>query len=255
MKSILSYNVNGIRSALTKGLMNFLVDFDADVVCLQEIKAQPGQMTEDEFEKNGYFFNSFSAKKKGYSGVAVLTKDKPNNVEYGIGIDRYDSEGRIIRVDLDDVSYISAYFPSGTTGEIRQSFKMDFLFDFQRYLQNLKQTRNKLVISGDFNICRLWIDIHNPEKQQETSGFLPEERDWFSDFIAAGYVDSFREISDEMSQFSWWSYRAGARANNKGWRIDYNIVTDNLKSSVVDAGILPQVVHSDHCPVWVKLDV
>ncbi|HPR85456.1 MAG TPA: exodeoxyribonuclease III [Prolixibacteraceae bacterium] len=255
MKSILSYNVNGIRSALTKGLLDFLVDFDADIVCLQEIKAQAGQMAEEEFERSGYFFNFFSAEKKGYSGVAVLTKEKPDHVEYGIGKDKYDSEGRVIRVDFGDVSYISVYFPSGTTGEIRQSFKMDFLIDFQEYLQNLKRTRNKLVISGDFNICRLWIDIHNPEKQQQTSGFLPEERGWFSDFIALGYVDSFREINSEMNQFSWWSYRAGARNNNKGWRIDYNIVTENLKSSIVDAGILPKVVHSDHCPVWVRLDI
>lgn len=255
MKSILSYNVNGIRSALSKGLMGFLLDFNPDVVCLQETKAQPGQMSENEFLNNGYYFNSFSAERKGYSGVAILTRLKPDHVEYGMGIDKYDREGRVIRVDFGDCSFVSVYFPSGTTGDLRQNFKMEFLYDFQNYIEQLKTSRKKLIISGDFNICRLWIDIHNPEKQQQTSGFLPEERDWFAGFVDIGYVDTFREINDEMNQFSWWSYRAGARKNNKGWRIDYNLVTENLKESIVDAGILPQIVHSDHCPVWVKLDL
>ncbi len=255
MKRILSYNVNGIRSALSKGLMDFLVEFNPDIVCLQETKAQPGQMSEDEFLKRGYFLNSFSAEKKGYSGVAILSKDLPDHVEYGMGDSKYDREGRVIRVDFEDISYISVYFPSGTSGELRQAFKIDFLFDFQQYLEKLRRERKKLVISGDFNICRLWIDIHNPEKQQQTSGFLPEERDWFAGFVRLGYVDTFREINQEKSQFSWWSYRAGARANNKGWRIDYNIVTENIKESINDAGILPAINHSDHCPVWVDLNL
>lgn len=255
MKRILSYNVNGIRSALSKGLMDFLVEFNPDIVCLQETKAQPGQMSEGEFLKRGYFLNSFSAEKKGYSGVAILSKDLPDHVEYGMGDSKYDREGRVIRVDFEDISYISVYFPSGTSGELRQAFKIDFLFDFQQYLEKLRRERKKLVVSGDFNICRLWIDIHNPEKQQQTSGFLPEERDWFAGFIQLGYVDTFREINQEKSQFSWWSYRAGARANNKGWRIDYSIVTENIKENINDAGILPAISHSDHCPVWVDLNL
>lgn len=255
MKSILSYNVNGIRSALGKNLVDFVLDFDPDIVCLQETKAQEGQMSEIEFLKNGYHFNSGSAEKKGYSGVAILSKQEPDHVERGLGIEKYDREGRVIRADFGDISFISVYFPSGTTGDIRQAFKMEFLFDFQEYVQELRNTRKKLVISGDFNICRLWIDIHNPEKQQQTSGFLPEEREWFSNFVKSGYVDTFREMNQETNQFSWWSYRAGARANNKGWRIDYNLVTENLRPAIVDAGILPQVIHSDHCPVWVKLDI
>jgi exodeoxyribonuclease-3 len=255
VKSILSYNVNGIRSALSKNLMNFILDFDPDIVCLQETKAQKGQMSEAEFLKNGYHLNSFSAEKKGYSGVAILSKQEPDHIEFGMGVERYDREGRVIRADFDGISYISVYFPSGTTGDVRQAFKMNFLIDFQNYLQELKSSRKKLVISGDFNICRLWIDIHNPEMQQQTSGFLPEEREWFANFVNLGYVDTFREINQEKNQFSWWSYRAGARARNKGWRIDYNLVTKNLRSNIIDAGILPQVVHSDHCPVWVKLDI
>ena len=254
MKSILSYNVNGIRSAVGKGLIDFLVEIDPDIVCFQETKAQLGQMHEDDFKKIGYHVNAFSAVKKGYSGVAIFSKQKPDHIEYGMGIEKYDVEGRVIRADFGDISVISAYFPSGTTGDIRQSFKMEFLFDFQNYLAQLRKTRTKLVISGDYNICRLWIDIHNPEKQQGTSGFLPEEREWFANFVADGFVDSFRVINQEKHQYSWWSYRAGARQNNKGWRIDYHMLTDNLSDIILDAKIFQDAIHSDHCPVWVNLD-
>lgn len=254
MKSILSYNVNGIRSAINKGLLDFLAKANPDIVCFQETKAQVGQMHEKEFEAMGYHCNAFSAVKKGYSGVAIFSKQKPDRVVEGIGVHQYDSEGRVLRADFGDVSVISAYFPSGTTGDIRQAIKMEFMADFQLYLTELRKTRSKLIISGDFNICRLWIDIHNPERQQGTSGFLPEERDWFARFIDDGYVDSFREINQEPDQYSWWSYRANSRENNKGWRIDYHIVTNNLKDKIVDAGILPNVKQSDHCPVFVKMD-
>lgn len=255
MISILSYNVNGIRSAVGKGLIGFLEELNPDVICFQETKAQPGQMHEAEFQKLGYYTYAFSAVRKGYSGVAIFSKQKPDHVEYGIGIEKYDCEGRVIRVDFGDLSIVSAYFPSGTTGGIRQTFKMEFLTDFQNYLAELRKTRNKLIISGDFNICRLWIDIHNPEQQLGTSGFLPEERAWFANFVAEGYVDSFREVNQEKHQYSWWSYRAGARQKNKGWRIDYNMITSNLCDKILEAGILPGAVHSDHCPVWVNLVV
>jgi len=255
VKSILSYNVNGIRSAISKGLFNFLKDVNPDVICFQETKAQVGQMHEEEFEALGYHCNAFSAVKKGYSGVAVFSKQKPDLVVCGIGVDQYDTEGRVLRADFGDVSVISAYFPSGTSGDIRQAIKMAFLADFHLYLNELRKTRRKLIISGDYNICRLWIDIHNPERQLDTSGFLPEEREWFARFIEDGYVDSFREINQEKHQYSWWSYRAGARSNNKGWRIDYHIVTLELKDKILDSRILPDVVHSDHCPVLVKMDI
>jgi len=254
VKSILSYNVNGIRSAINKGLLDFLNEANPDIVCIQETKAQIGQMHEDEFEALGYHCNAFSAVKKGYSGVAIFSKQKPDRVVEGIGVDKYDSEGRVLRADFGGASVVNVYFPSGTTGEIRQAVKMEFLFDFQLYLNELRKTRSKLIISGDFNICRLWIDIHNPEKQQGTSGFLPEERDWFAKFIDDGYVDTFREVNQKPNQYSWWSYRANSRENNKGWRIDYHIVTDSLKDQIVDAAILPQVKHSDHCPVIVRMD-
>lgn len=254
MKRILSYNVNGIRSAVSKGLLNFLTEVNPDIVCIQETKAQPGQMHEPDFELLGYYGYVFSAEKKGYSGVAIYSKQKPDLVVPGMENEKYDSEGRVIRADFGDISVISVYFPSGTTGDIRQTFKMEFLFDFHSYVNELRKTRSNLVISGDYNICRLWIDIHNPEKQQNTSGFLPEEREWFAKFVDDGYVDSFREINNEAHQYSWWSYRAGARANNKGWRIDYNMVTASLKDKILDARILPQAIHSDHCPVLVDMD-
>ncbi|MFY9152235.1 MAG: exodeoxyribonuclease III [Prolixibacteraceae bacterium] len=254
MKRILSYNVNGIRAAISKGLIDFLSEVNPDVVCFQETKAQPGQMHEDEFEALGYHINVFSAEKKGYSGVAIFSKQKPDRVVHGMDNPKYDSEGRVLRVDFGDVSVISAYFPSGTTGDVRQEFKMNFLSDFHNYLNELRKTRPNLIISGDYNICRLWIDIHNPAQQQNTSGFLPEEREWFARFVEDGYVDSFREINPDPDQYSWWSYRAGSRHNNKGWRIDYHMVTNGLKHKVLDAKILPQAVHSDHCPVLVDMD-
>jgi exodeoxyribonuclease-3 len=245
--------VNGIRSAIRKNFFEWLQYEKPDILCLQEIKARDGQMNEEVFEKLGYWFYSFPAVKPGYSGVAIATRTKPNEVEYGMGNMRYDREGRVIRTGFDGFSVISVYFPSGSAGESRQTYKMEFLTDFHLYLNKQIRHHPGLIISGDYNICRLWIDIHNPEKQQNTSGFLPEEREWFEKFVNDGYVDSFREIVSETGQYSWWSYRAGSRTRNKGWRIDYHMVTAVLKDKIKGAGILPDVVHSDHCPVWVEI--
>lgn len=254
MKRIVSYNVNGIRAAVKKGLIDWIQQKNPDVVCIQETKAQPGQMHEDKFQEIGYQIYAFSAEKKGYSGVAILTKVQPDHVEYGMNNSKYDVEGRVIRLDFGDWSVISVYFPSGTTGGIRQEYKMDFLSDFHAYLQQLRKERSKLIISGDYNICRLWIDIHNPDKQQNTSGFLPEEREWFQQFIDDGFCDSFRKFHPEPHQYSWWSYRAGARARNKGWRIDYHMVSSEIKEKLLEASICPEVVHSDHCPILLEID-
>ncbi len=254
MKRIFSYNVNGIRSAVSKGLLDWLKHVDADILCIQETKAQAGQMHETDLLALGYKTYAFSARKKGYSGVAIISRIEPDHVEYGMNNPKYDCEGRVIRADFGDLSVISVYFPSGTTGGDRQVFKMEFLSDFHAYLNRLRQNRPNLVISGDYNICRLWIDIHNPEKQQNTSGFLPEEREWFQRFIDDRYIDSFREFNAEPHNYSWWSYRANSRENNKGWRIDYHVVTDALKSKLLSASILPEVVHSDHCPVLLEID-
>lgn len=251
---IISYNVNGIRAALTKNLGTWISKEMPDVLCLQETKAQPEQIDKGLFEELGYNVYVHSAEKKGYSGVALLCKSKPDSIQYGMNDSRYDKEGRVLRADFGDLSIINVYFPSGTTGDVRQEFKMNFLFDFHGYLNTLRKERPNLVISGDFNICRLWIDIHNPKANLKTSGFLPEEREWFQSFIDDGYVDSFREFDSDPHNYSWWSFRANSRTQNKGWRIDYNIVTEKLKNRLVNAGIMPEANHSDHCPVWMELE-
>jgi exodeoxyribonuclease-3 len=252
---IISYNVNGIRSAIKKGFIDWLADSDADIVCIQELKAQENQIDNSLFNSLGYDVFAFSAKKKGYSGVAILSRLKPDNVTKGIGVEKFDDEGRFIRADYGDVSVISTYFPSGSSGSERQNVKMEWLDVFTEYVEKLRLERSKLIINGDFNICRLWIDIHNPQGHINSSGFLPEEREWFAKFLSLGYIDAFREFDDRANQYSWWSFRAASRERNKGWRIDYNIVTENLKPNLVNAGIMKDVVHSDHCPVYVDINL
>jgi exodeoxyribonuclease-3 len=254
MKKIITYNVNGIRSALSKNFLEWLVASNADIICLQEIKANPEQIDLSIFEKAGYFNYWYPAKKKGYSGVAILTKIKPTQVTYGMGIEKYDNEGRFLRVDFDDISVASVYMPSGSSGDERQGFKMEWLQDFTQYINELKQTRNKLIICGDYNICNKAIDIHNPKSNANSSGFLPEERAWFDAFLADGFVDTFREFNQEAHQYTWWSFRFNARAKNLGWRIDYNIVTQNLQDKIKGARILPEAKHSDHCPCVLDID-
>jgi len=250
---IVTYNVNGIRAAITKGFVDWLKDVDADVVCIQETKAQPAQIPSELFEELGYNVYVHSAVKKGYSGVAILSKPKPQHVEYGMGIEKYDREGRVLRVDYPEISVISVYHPSGSSGEERQAFKMEWLNDFYSYVGELKNETPNLVISGDYNICHKPIDIHDPVRNKTVSGFLPEEREWLTGFINSGFIDSFRFLNKEPYHYSWWSYRANARAKNLGWRIDYNMVAEPLKNKIERAVILPQAKHSDHCPVVLEL--
>lgn len=253
---IVTYNVNGIRSALRKDWLSWLKAVDADVVCLQEIKATPDVVPEIlMIEQLGYEHYWYPAQKKGYSGTAILTRVTPSHVEYGCGHELYDYEGRIIRADFDDLSVMSTYFPSGTSGDIRQEFKYRFLDDFQSYTDQLRSERPNLVISGDYNICHRPIDIHNPISNARSSGFLPEEREWMENFINSGYVDSFRWLNPDPHHYTWWSYRANARARNLGWRIDYNMVSLPLQSKIRHTAILADAVHSDHCPVLLDLDV
>ncbi|MEE1190665.1 MAG: exodeoxyribonuclease III [Bacteroidales bacterium] len=253
--NIISYNVNGIRAAAKKGFIEWLVESGADVVCIQETKAQADQIPVLELKYAGYDYYGLSAQKKGYSGVAILSKTKPDNVVYGMGIEKYDNEGRFIRADYGDLSIVSVYHPSGTSGEERQAFKMQWLDDFQEYVHRLQKERPNLVLCGDYNICHRPIDIHDPVRNANSSGFLPEEREWIDGFIKSGFTDSFRHVNgDKKDSYSWWSYRANARANNKGWRIDYCMVSDNIKNRISDAGIIPSAMHSDHCPISVKID-
>ena len=251
---IISYNVNGIRAALKKGFLDWLKAANPDVICIQETKAHKEQLDLSLFEAAGYAYHYwFSAQKKGYSSVAVLCKKEPNHVEYGTGIETMDFEGRNLRVDFDQVSIMSLYLPSGTNLD-RLNFKLNYMDEFQEYITTLKQEIPNLVICGDYNICHEEIDIHNP-KMKGVSGFLPEERTWIGDFIKSGFIDSFRHLNQGKQEFSWWSYRANARANNKGWRLDYAMVAEPLKEKISRAYILPEAKHSDHCPIALELDL
>ena len=254
MPKIISYNVNGIRSALSKGWLDWIRDCDPDIICLQETKAHPEQLDLSLFEMAGYRNYWHSAQKKGYSGVAILSKKIPDHVEIGCGMETYDCEGRVLRADYGDVSVISVYMPSGSSGEFRQGFKMQWLGDFQKYIDQLKTERPKLIISGDYNICHRAIDIHNPVSNANSSGFLPEEREWIDNFMKTGFIDSFRHFNKEPHNYSWWTFRANARAKNLGWRIDYQLVSSNLEKQLKRAAILPQAKHSDHCPILLEID-
>lgn len=251
---IISYNVNGIRSAINKGLLEWLHQEDPDVFCIQESKAQPEQIDVIGMQELGYHSYIHSAEKKGYSGVCIFSKEEPDKVVAGMGIPRYDSEGRVLRADFGDITIVCVYVPSGTTGDIRQTVKMDFLEDFLVWVNELRKERPNVVICGDYNICHKPIDINHPERQVGVSGFLPEEREWMDRWEASGLVDTFRMFDPSPEKYSWWSYRAGARANNAGWRIDYHWVSEPLKKRVYNAKIYNEVVHSDHCPVglWIS---
>lgn len=250
---IISYNVNGIRAAFTKDFVGWLSSANPDVICIQESKAGNDQIDIQSFEQIGYHSYWFSAQRKGYSGVGIASKIQPNHVEYGCGIESYDNEGRIIRADFDDFSVISVYVPSASNID-RLEFKMQFCFDFLHYIKELKKTIPNLVICGDFNICHEAIDIHDPVRLKNVSGFLPMERRWMTNFMnECELIDSFRFFNDQPDNYSWWSYRQNSRAKNKGWRLDYNFVTYSLKEKLSRAVILKEVFHSDHCPVLVEI--
>lgn len=250
---IISYNVNGIRAAMGKNLISWLQHENPDVLCIQETKAQPEQIPLMEFQALGYHCYCHSAVKKGYSGVALFSKIEPKHVEYGMNMEIYDREGRFLRADFDQRSVVSVYHPSGTGGDERQNFKMQWLNDFQNYVTRLRETIPNLVICGDYNICHKPIDIHDPVGNAKNSGFLPEEREWIGNFIDSGFIDSFRLFHPEPDKYSWWSYRFRSRERNKGWRIDYCMVSEPLRHNIADAGIMDYAIHSDHCPVWVEI--
>ncbi len=253
--SIVSYNVNGIRAASRKGLFEWVKSVDPDIVCFQELKALPEDIAKDADVPEVYHQYWYSAQKKGYSGVGILSKEEPIHVEYGCGIERYDYEGRVIRADYPDYSVMSLYLPSGSSGDERQTFKEEFLDDFYDYIRELKKEVPRLVISGDYNICHKPIDIHNPVSNKNSSGFLPQEREWMTKFIDLGLVDSFRMFNQDPDNYTWWTYRAGARGKNKGWRIDYQMVTQDLKDNCREHIIHADAVHSDHCPIELKLEI
>jgi exodeoxyribonuclease-3 len=194
-----------------------------------------------------------AAQKKGYSGVAIFSKLPTDRCVIGCGIDLYDYEGRVIRADFGKLTVVNAYFPSGTSGDERQGVKMKFLDDFYDWIHVLKLTGQHLIIVGDYNIAHQELDIHDPIRNKNTTGFLPEERKWMTKWFASGFTDAFRHANPDLVEYSWWSYRAGARGNNKGWRIDYLSISDALRAQVAVCRQLPDAVHSDHCPVWLQL--
>ena len=249
---IISYNVNGIRAAMAKGFAEWLATANPDVICLQETKALQEQVDTAVFEALGYQHYWFSAQKKGYSGVAIFTKKTPLHIEYGTGIEAMDFEGRNLRIDFEDVSIMSMYLPSATNMD-RLGFKFQYMEDILLYLKELRNQIPNLIVCGDYNICHEAIDIHDPIRNAKVSGFLPEEREWLTRFIESGFIDTFRYFNTEPNHYSWWSYRANARANNKGWRIDYNMATKSLENRLQRALILSEAYHSDHCPVVLEL--
>jgi len=250
---IISYNVNGIRAAMRKGLVEWLQHTKADIVGFQEIKALENQIDTEALKKIGYAYQYwFPAQRKGYSGTGIISKTKPKQVVYGTGIDYMDAEGRNIRADFDGFSFMSMYLPSGTN-DTRLQFKFRYMDDFLSYAQKLKKEIPNLIISGDYNICHQPKDIHDPVRLQHVSGFLPEERAWLSSFIESGFIDSFRMFDKRPHQYTWWSYRAASRERNKGWRIDYHMVTPGLQEKIKRSLILPEAQHSDHCPILLEL--
>ena len=250
---IISYNINGIRAALKKDLINWIESESPDIICFQEIKANKEQFDFEIFNSLGYYNFWFSAQKKGYSGVAILSKIEPKKIKYGTGINHIDFEGRVIRADFEKFSVISLYLPSGTNN-LRLNYKLKFMDDFLDYINNLKHEFPNLIICGDYNICHKHIDIHDPIRNKNVSGFLIEERMWLDKFLELGFTDSFRLLNKNPNEYSWWSYRANSRQNNKGWRIDYNLVSNSIKENIYKSYILSDVCHSDHCPVGVELN-
>lgn len=251
---IISYNVNGIRAAIKKGFINWLKTDPADVICLQETKAAHSDVDVRLLEELGFEHHWFSAEKKGYSGVAVFTKIKPDAVKAGCGFEMSDLEGRVIELQFGDIKLINAYFPSGTSGDARQEYKYQWLNEFKGYLDTVKQSNPKIILCGDYNIAHTDMDIHDPKGNKKSSGFLPEEKAWMTAFLGSGWIDTFREFNQEPHHYSWWSQRfPGVRLNNKGWRIDYFTTTDALKDQLVHAAIYPDVKHSDHCPIFLEV--
>ena len=250
---VITYNINGIRSAQKVGFEEWLAAANPEILCLQEVKALPSQIDLTKIEGMGYTCNFHPAQKKGYSGVAVFSKMQPKNMSTKIGVEEIDHEGRIIQVDFENYSVISAYFPSGASGLERHYYKLSFLKAFENYMRALLQTQPNLIICGDLNICHQLKDIYDPIGLMQASGFLQEERDWLTNFLEIGFVDTFRVFNPNPHQYTWFSYMAGAKQKNLGWRIDYILVSKALEHKLENAIILKSATYSDHCPVVANL--
>ena len=254
MKKIISWNVNGIRAAQKKGLYDWLAKESPDVFCVQETKAQPDQLTEEFTNVPGYQVHWMSAEKKGYSGVAIYSKETPRSVT-GLGIEKFDSEGRTCFVEFHKLTVISCYFPNSQPGGKRLDYKLDYCAAIFELCLKLRKDRRPFVICGDYNIAHGPIDLARPKQNEKNAGYLPAERAWMSDFLESGLLDTFRIFTYEGGHYTWWSYIGRSRENNVGWRIDYHCVPDFMREDVVSSTILPDVTGSDHCPVLITLDV
>jgi exodeoxyribonuclease-3 len=252
---IYSWNVNGIRAAAKNGYSKWFKTCMPDILCLQETKAQPEQLDEQLAYPKSYFSYWNSARKRGYSGVATFSKTEPLALKYGLGIDDFDGEGRLIETWYKDFILLNIYFPNGKRDHSRVQYKLDFCDAVLDRCEYLKANGNNLVICGDYNTAHKEIDLKNAKTNQNTTGFLPQERAWIDKFIEHGYVDTFRQFNPEPGNYTWWTYRLSARERNIGWRIDYFFVNSNFKPAVKDAFILAQVYGSDHCPVGIELDI
>jgi len=253
---IMTFNCNGIRAAARKGFFDWLPSADADVICLQETKAQIDQLSDPIFQPEGYHCSYFDAEKKGYAGTALYSREKPVRLSTGLGFPMADTEGRYIQADFSKISVASLYLPSGSAGPERQSRKYSFMDDFMTHMKALRRKRREFVICADWNICHKEIDLKNWRANQKNSGFLPEERQWLDTlYDEVGYVDAFRVVNQEPDQYSWWSNRGQARAKNVGWRLDYHVVTPALKDKVRSAEIYTAENFSDHAPVIIDYEL
>jgi len=253
-RKILCWNVNGIRAVWGRGLLGWLHEESPDILCLQETKAHPEQLGKDLLEPEGYHVYWNYPERKGYSGVAIFSREEPHRVQYGFGVPEFDMEGRVIIAEYSEFVLFNIYFPNGKKDESRLRYKMDFYEAFLKFLEPLKAKGKKQIICGDFNTAHREMDLARPKENAKISGFLPEERAWMDKFIAGGYVDVFRHFNEEPHQYTWWDLKSGARARNVGWRIDYFFVSENLLPSVAQAFIMPEVRGSDHCPVGISLE-
>ena len=253
-KKIISWNVNGIRAIYRKSKYEWFKDYQPDIICVQETKAQPEQLNEREKNLEGYHSYFESAQRKGYSGVMVFTKEKPKEVIHGLGDEKFDEEGRTLELIYDDFILFNVYFPNGKASKERLDYKMAFYAAFLKKTSNLVDQGNQVIVCGDVNTAHKEIDLARPKENSETSGFLPIERKWIDRFLKAGFKDSLRMFYQESELYTWWDYKTKARERNVGWRIDYFFVSQNMSDRIKYATIHSQVMGSDHCPIEIEID-
>jgi len=252
---VFSWNLNGIRAAYKKGFLDWLKEAGPDMLCVQETKVQKEQLLQELIDVSGYKSYFTSAQRKGYSGVALYTREEPEKVWHGLGIERFDAEGRVLIADYGYFMLFNIYFPNGKASKERLRFKMDFYDTFLEHVKRLKSEGKSIVLCGDVNTAHMAIDLARPKENEKVSGFLPEERAWIDRFIESGFIDTFREFNSESGQYTWWDYKTRARERNVGWRIDYFFVSEDFMEKVTSSYILPDVMGSDHCPIGIDIEL